>query len=104
MFLTIWGIKLPPKQNIFSLLQGCQQMLQGSGVKCFEKKSLDEVMIFQSFRTNVWVLKVHFGTFMNFYHFNIVPKKNYKTYPIRKKVGLLPSLSHVDLGKFKRSM
>jgi hypothetical protein len=38
MFLTIWGIKLPPKQNIFSLLQGCQQMLQGSGVKCFENK------------------------------------------------------------------
>jgi hypothetical protein len=40
MFLTIWGIKLPPKQNILSLLQGCQQMLQGSGVKCFENKML----------------------------------------------------------------
>jgi hypothetical protein len=74
------------------------------GSNALKKKSLDEMMIFQSFRTSVWVLKVHFGTFMNFYHSNIVPKKNYKTYPIRKKVGLLPSLSHVDLGKFKRSM
>jgi hypothetical protein len=38
MLLTIWGIKLLPKQKKFSLLQGCQQMLLGSGVKCFENK------------------------------------------------------------------